>query len=488
MKIRHFIPLLFPVMALIGCKNEEPNPEPEPQPPVNVDGEGETPDYDPEAIPTFSYTITPYGGETATDAVKYQTGNADLDPEANTWENVVTVEYKGETATVTAPNGVTYTSIGANIELKLNQVKNVKIVAKGSSPKGSLTINGVYKHLLELDNLTLTSTDRPAINDQIEKRVFLVLKGHSKIEDGSGYDHKLPIKRKGCFYAADHVILCGNGVLEIKGNNRHGFATDGFLFVNPGATLAVTDAKKNAISVDGSGINNGYRGIEVTGGYIYAHTSAPAGKAMKCDCRIALRGGKLNLNVSGDAAIDPEDGMLSSPVCLKSDSTIYISGGDIQLTSTGLGSKGITADFNLNIDGAVLNVANSGKTTTDGGDSSVAKALNAHGDISITAGGVYLSAIGTGSTAISTDANFAMGNGIVYAFGANYGIKSLKSFVNGGNFLCGGAQNTAVDNTVAYDYENIEAEKVTVLTDKDGKTTAVFRWPISLPKAQLLSR
>ncbi len=487
MKIRYLIPLLLPVMALVGCKNEEPNPEPGPEPPVNVDGEGETPGYDPESIPTFTYEITPYGGETAPDAVKYQTGNADLDPEANTWENVVTVDYKDESATVTAPTGVTYTSIGANIDLNLGQTKNVKIIAKGSSAKGSLTINGYYKHMLELDNLTLTSTDRPAINDRIAKRVFVMLKGRSKIEDGSGYEYKTS-KRKGCFYAADHVILCGDGVLEVKGNNRHGFATDGFLFVNPGATLAVTDAKKNAIHVDGSGVNNGYRGIEVTGGYIYAHTSAPAGKAMKCDGRIALRGGKLSLNASGDAAIDPDDGLLSSPACIKSDSTVYISGGEIALTATGLGAKGVSADFNLNIEGAVLEVANCGKTTSDGGDNSVAKALNANGDISITAGGVYLSAIGEGSTAISADAGFAMGNGVVYAFGANYGVKAVSGTVNGGTFLCGGAQSTDVNGVTVNQYENVKAEDVAVLTDKEGNTTAAFRWPINLAKATLLSR
>lgn len=487
MKIRYFLPLLLPVMALCGCKNDEPNPDPKPQPPVEVDGEGETPDYDPESIPAFTYEIAPYGGEKATDAVSYQTGNVDLDPEANTWSNVVTVEFRDGSAAVTAPAEVTYTAVGANIELKLGRTKNVKVVAKGSSTAGSLTISGYYKHMLELDNLTLKSTDRPAINDRIAKRVFVVLKGHSRIEDGTGYEYETS-DRKGCFYAADHVILCGDGVLEVKGNNRHGFVTDGFLFVNPGATLAVTDAKKNAIHVDGSGASNGYRGIEVVGGYVYAHTSAPAGKAMKCDGRIALRGGKLSLNASGNAAIDPDDNLLSSPACIKSDSTVYISGGEILLTATGAGAKGVSADYDLNIDGAILKVANCGKTTSDGGDNSVAKALNANGNISITAGGVYLSATGEGSTAISADGNFGMDNGVVYAFGAGYGVKAVGGDVKGGTFLCGGAQNTTVNGVTTNQYENIAAGKVTVLPGVDGKAAAAFRWPIALAAAQLLSK
>ncbi|MCM1309760.1 MAG: carbohydrate-binding domain-containing protein [Bacteroides sp.] len=487
MKFHYFL-IALPLLALVGCKNDEPNIEPEPEPPVKVDGEGETPDYDPESIPTFDYTFKNYAGEKATDAVSYQPNNADLNPDDNDWTNIVTVTYNGSSASVDAPTGVTATILGCNVELKLGSTKNVKVVATGSSANGSLTLTGYYKHMLELKDLTLTSTDRPAINDQITKRVFLMLTGTSKIEDGTNYEYKTS-KRKGCFYAADHVIICGDGSLEVKGNNRHGFATDGFLFVNPGATLAVTDAKKNAIHVDGSGVNNNYRGIEMAGGYVYAHSSAGAGKAMKCDGRVALRGGKLALYSTGDAAVDPEDGLLSSPGCIKSDSTVSISGGEIILTATGIGAKGISADFDINLSGVNLTIANSGKSTANDSDNSVAKALNAHGNISITAGGVNLSAIGSGSTAISCDANFSMTNGVVYAFGANYGVKALKANVAGGNFICGGAQFTAVDGTSVTSYTDIKADHVTVLTNPEDDTTlAAFRWPIDMATAQLLTR
>lgn len=486
MKLRYILPALL-TLALGSCTNDDPNPEPQPEPPVHVDGEGETPDYDPESIPSFSYEIAPYGGETATDAVSYQPGNADLNPDENSWDNTVTIVYNGNSATVTAPAGISHTAVGANITLNLGSTKNVRVQLSGTSNNGSLTLDGYYKHMIELNNLTLAATDRPAINDRIAKRVFLMLKGHNSIADGENYEYKTS-KRKGCFYAADHVIVCGDGILEVKGNNRHGLATDGFLFMNPGATLAVTDAKKNAIHVDGSGVNNGYRGIEVIGGYIYARTSAPAGKAMKCDGRIALRGGKLNLNAAGNAAIDPDDGLLSSPCCLKSDSTITISGGEILLTATGTGAKGITADFDLNIAGGMLTMANCGKATSEGSDSSVPKGLNAHGNINISAGGVNISAIGMGSTALSTDESLTMSNGVVYAFGANYGLKSIDATVNGGTLLCGSARNTEASGVTVNEYENIEAEQVTVLTNPDGTTSAAFRWPIALTTASLISR
>lgn len=486
MKLRNILPALL-LLVLGACTNDDPNPEPEPEPPVNVDGEGETPDYDPESIPSFNYDIAPYGGETATDAVSYQPGNADLNPDENNWENIVSIVYNGNSATVTAPAGVIHTAIGANITLNLGNTKGARVVLSGSSDAGSLTLTGYYKHMIELDNLTLRATDCPAINDQIAKRVFLMLKGHNRLADGENYEYKTS-KRKGCFYAADHVIVCGDGVLEVVGNNRHGFATDGFLFMNPGATLAVTDARKNAIHVDGSGINNGYRGIEVTGGYIYAHTSAPAGKAMKCDGRIALRGGRLSLNVSGNAAIDPDDATLSSPCCLKSDSTITISGGEILLTATGMGAKGITADFDLNIAGGMLTVANSGKATSEGSDSSVPKALNAHGNINITAGGIDISAIGMGSTALSSDASLTMSDGVVYAFGAYYGVKAANAEATGGTLLCGSARNTAVEGVTVYPYENVAAGLVTVLTSPDGTTAAAFCWPLDLTSATLLHR
>lgn len=475
------------IPALTGCSNQEPNPELVTS--VIVPGEGDTPDYNPAETPAFDYDIAPYGGQTASDAVSYPLGNPDLNPDENSWDNVVTVTYAGASATVAGAEaaGVRASVSGANVDLALGTARQVKVVATGSSDRGSLRLTGGYKHMLVLDNLTLKATDRPAVNDQIKKRVFVVLKGKSKLADGADYVVTSE-QRKGCFFAEDHIVMCGDGVLEIEGNYRHGLVTDGFLFVNSGATLVVTDAAKNAIHVKGSGENNNYRGIEIVGGLVYANTSAPAGKAMKCDGDIRLRGGSLSLNCSGSAALDTDDGTLSSAACLKTDANVYITGGSVNLCATGTGGKGISADGNISVAGGRVVAAISGVATSAQGDSSVPKGLNAHGTLAITAGGVSVSTIGSGSTALSADAELNVEGGVTYAYGTANGVKAASASVNKGIFLCGGGQNTPVAGVTVTDCGAVSTDQVTGINAADGRLIGSFRWPVNLTSATLLTR
>ncbi len=472
--------------VLCACSNPELNPDMSPV--VIVEGEGETPDYNPAETPEFTYSIAPYAGQKASDREAYPQGNPDLNPTENEWSNVIRVVYSGAMATVSGATeaGATATISGANVDLALGQARQVRIIASGSSDRGSLRLTGNYKHLLELNNLTLTATDRPAINDQIKKRMFLVIRGHNRLADGADYLVSSE-QRKGCLFAEDHVILCGDGILEIQGNYRHGLVSDGYLFVNPGVTLAVTNAAKNAIHIKGSGATNDYRGIEVTGGYIYANTSAPAGKAMKSDARINIRAGQLYLAASGAPAID-SDGLLSSAGCVKSDSEVNISGGKLALTATSNGSKGITADGNINISGSLISIALSGNAEEGDLDSSVPKALNAHGSLTISGGGLSVSAIGNGSTAMSADATMKMTGGVVYAFATNNGLKSPSAAVEGGILLCGALKNSPAAGATVDAQINVAAGSVTSLLNANGSLAGTFLWPRAFAEASLLYR
>lgn len=139
----------FPLLILCACTNEEPNPDLVQS--VIVPGEGDTPDYNPEEVPSFTYDIAPYAGQTATDGVRYPVGNPDLNPDENAWNNVVTVTYNGSTATVSGADesGVQATVTGANVDLALGESKQVKVIATGSSDCGSLRLTGGFKHMLD---------------------------------------------------------------------------------------------------------------------------------------------------------------------------------------------------------------------------------------------------------------------------------------------------------------------------------------------------
>lgn len=481
MKFNHLS--LLAALALASCTNTAPYPE---MPPVVVPGEGNTPDYDPTETPAFSYEIASYSGLTATDTPEYPVGNSDLNPDENDWEATVTVTYADETATVTGNSEAVGVMVnGANVDLNLGTTKFIKVIATGTSANGSLRLSGDRKHMLVLDNLTLTSTDRPAINDQNKKRVFLCLEGKSAIADGPNYVNSVE-DRKGAFFSEGHVVLCGSGVLEVEGKYRHGFATDGFLYVNPGATLVVTDAAKNAIHVKGSGLKNEYRGIEVTGGYVYANTSAPAGKAMKCDTEIRLRGGRIDLNCSGNPAFDTTDNTLSSAACIKCDAEVIISGGTVNLTATGSGAKGINSDTNVSISGGTITAALSGDGVQDQGDTSTPKGIVAHGSLAISGGGIYVSAIGLNASALESDNAVNIDGGVTYTFGRAYGLKTPDANATKGVVLCGGERNSAMTGGHAYSYDAVGADEVTRLTN-NGQLVGTFRWPVALAPASLLT-
>lgn len=80
-------------------------------------------------------------------------------------------------------------------------------------------------------------------------------------------------------------------VLVVQGNQKHGIVTDGYFYMRPGVTIAITGAAKNAIHVKGDS-DDGI-GIYVGGGLIYASVSSTAGKCLKTDLDAVIAGGKL---------------------------------------------------------------------------------------------------------------------------------------------------------------------------------------------------
>lgn len=492
MKLRNIFYLL-PVLAVGACTSPEPNPTPAPVDPVEVPGEGYTPEFNPRFTPSFNYDIVAYGGEVAADAPQYAATDDGLNPQLTVWKYLVDVQFDGANSPqVRIPTGcpATVSVTDCNVDLNLGDTDYIKVVAHGKCDSGSLRISGNRRHLLQLNDLQLTSTDRPAINDQNGKRVFLELAGQNAIADGVQYVAAVTPDedRKGCFFAEGNVVVCGDGVLEVKGNYGHGFATDGFLFVNPGATLVVTDAVRNAIHVKGSASEaNAYRGIEIVGGYVYANTSAPRGKAMKSDSNIVIRGGEVSLNCSGDATIDPNDGGLSSAACIKSDLTVQITGGSVSLTATGNGAKGIKANGAVTLGGGELFVALSGDAMLGGGDSATPKAIKADSNLTIKGGGNYVSARGAGAIGIEAGFNINIDGGVTYTFGSVQGICcGGKPAYTGGVMLAGGTTNARFPDMLEQTLTDVAAQTVSSIMSEDGKELlGSFRWPVAMKNATL---
>lgn len=448
--MKKLIAFLMPLLILSACSNSDPNPDPDPN--------------DPE-VPS------------------YPENDKDLNPDLNTWEATVTVTFNESSVKVegTTDAQVQSSISGSNVDLALGAEKLIKVVVTGSSSNGSLRLSGDRKHLIELRNLTLTSTDRPAINDQNSKRAFLMLTGENKLSDGEVYASAAE-DRKGCYFAESHIVVCGDGSLDVEGNYRHGFVTDGFLYVNPGVKIKATSSKKNAIHVKGSGsVNNAYRGIEIAGGTITALSTADNGKAMRCDGKIIISGGKVNLACTGNAAIDPDDGLLGSPAGIKSDLSVSMSDKAIvKIDGSGKGAKGITADQDINVNGGSLEITLSGEAYSLSGDSSTPKGINAGRNLTVADGIISVSATGSGSVAIEADAATSFTGGSITAFGADWGLKTPAASATGGKILIAGSNSNTLDGAETKSFSSVLKGEETEV----GST--VFTWPLTLTSATIL--
>ncbi len=416
---------------------------------------------------TIDSTITDYDGELADDKADDVVGtDEDFYWEANTFSNTVDIVYSSSGATVTVSNSnILYDINGAHVTIDMltNSVKNVNITISGSSSNGSLKIYGEKKFMLTMNGVDLTSKLGPAINSQCKKRMFIHLNGGTTnyLTDCSSYSNDTYYHssstaddedRKGCFFSEGNMIFSSDSgsSLVVKGNYKHGIVTDGYFWMRPGVTIAVTDAAKNAIHVKGD--EDDGIGVTINGGLIYTKVSSTAGKGIKTDLDVVINGGKLLLNTTGGSEYDSDEQDTSSPACIKADGNVEINDGTLTLKSSGTGGKGISVDTDLVINGGTVNV------TTTGGKyvydekrdlTSSPKGVKVDGDITINGGNLNIEVTGVsdGSEGLESKSNLTINDGEVYIYAYDDAMNgSTDVTINGGKVFAYGINNDGIDS------------------------------------------
>jgi hypothetical protein len=402
-KIHRILPAILAIV-FAGCTADVPFTWTEPETP-NID--------DTTFVLDFDTTIHPYDGTTATDAANDIAGSdKDFYWEANKYSAKVNVTFSGTGAKVESTlSGIVSSVDGAYvaIDMATNGVKNVEVIVQGQTDDGSLKIYSNNKFKLTLNGVSIVSRRGPAINDQCKKRVFVHLADGTvnSLTDQADYvaEHYYAAgatmdteDAKGCFFSEGNVIVSGTGSLVITAKHRHGLATDGYLWVRPGVTIAVTDAAKNALHAKGDADEN--LGIVINGGYIYANVSADGGKCLKSDNNIVVSGGTLSLNNSGDSYFDTDENDTSPSTCIKSGLSTAVHGGAIVMKSIGDSGKCVNAGKNLYVTGGNLCSYSLGRS-------------------------------------LSADEGISQSGGKVYAFSRdNYAIYSPEVNISGGYIEC----------------------------------------------------
>lgn len=380
------------------------------------------------------------------------------------WENgefssSVTIVYSNNTAEVTASNSAIKSYVmGADVALDLTDCGTVEIIASGTTEEGQLKVYGKSAVKLTLDGLYLKSDKSAAINVQNKSMLYLHLADGTEnyiCDAGSQSDESYypegvaasDEKRNGALYCKGSLVVSGSGLLVLDGKKKHGISVKGSATVRAGVTIAVNDVADNCIKAEG---------IIVLGGYIWAKTSAEAGKCISSDADITVKSGVLKLYTCGGSVYEEDENDTSSPAGMKADGNMVISGGEILCVSKGEGGKGLNADGNLIIEAGTINVATSGGKYIYNAaldlDSSP-KGVKADGEITINGGVLNIQVTGRsdGSEGLESKSKITINDGEVFVYAYDDAINvggdnPIGLEINGGKLFAFADNNDGIDS------------------------------------------
>ncbi|MCR5247186.1 MAG: carbohydrate-binding domain-containing protein, partial [Paludibacteraceae bacterium] len=329
---------------------------------------------------------------------------ADFSLDENEKTDTIFVTFDGNDVNVGdySWDSVSYVVDGANISFTSTQnKKSIVYYLSGASSDGSFTITPDRAFTLVMDNLSLSSASSSplVINlgaDGDSYATNVELKGKSTLSDASSSSYK------GCVYAKSKLKfgeLGGDGELTISGNTKHAINSSKKTEFYSG-TVNVKSAQGDGLNSDGLQMYGGKLNISGTvgdgvdasesilienGEFVFS-SSADDVKALKSDSSISVRGGKIDITMTGAAAkgmkssladieisggeiimsIDGTsiiaDSDTSYSSAIKTDMGVRMSGGTIDLTlgENAIASKGIAADGNVNVEGGVVKITNNG--------------------------------------------------------------------------------------------------------------------------------
>lgn len=355
---------------------------------------------------------------------------------AHAQDNVVSIiwnETTGVPSIATSSTAVTTSISGGNITLtNSNTTDEYTYILKGVSNDGSFTLNSDFKNTIVLDGLNLHSSKGEAINLKCGKRTALVLSDNT---ENIISDAETNLGQKAVIYSKGHIEVEGAGALNLTANASHGIST------------------------------KEYCQFKESTGKIDILCKADGAKGVKSKTDIIIDGGRFNIQAVGNAIIEEEAGVrdTSTAACLKSDSSIVITSGRLNLLTSGSGGKCINCDGTLIVgkDSGVRDTTSLainarslgvifGEESTDGTDTqSKPKAIKIDGTVTINNGLLDLYTSEEGGEGLESKTNIVMNNGFIRAYCKDDCINSSGSIIfNDGFVYCISDGNDAIDTNI----------------------------------------
>ena len=320
----------------------------------------------------------------------------------------------------------------------------VAYILTGSSSNGFFKTYSNNKQSFTLEDLTLTNPSGAAINNQGKKRCFVVLSRTNTLKDGSTYDTPAEEDEKAAFFSEGQLIFSGTGALKITASGSSALASDDYIRVTDEVSIDASSSVGHAI--------RGKDAVIVDGGTLSAKATAAMKKGITSDSLVVFNGGKTTVTVSGGTAYDSEDADYKASAGVKADLVFVMQGGELTVSNSGQGGKGISCDgpayfqggiTTINVTGSNYGSSSSGggpgggprwvsSTTTD--SSKGAKGLKCDGNLYISAGTLTVTA--SNHEAIESKGNIEITGGTVYAQSKDDAINSAGEMVVKNGFVC----------------------------------------------------
>ena len=404
-----------------------------------------------------------------------------------TFVDAVTIAYTDNIVTITNPyenEGVSITQSNGNVVVtSTNTTTEINYVLSGTIKSGSFKIYSDYKFGLGLNGVSIISTDGPALNVQSGKKVTVMLVGgtSNRLVDSSTYTAYNDEDMKGAFFSEGQLNFQGNGNLLVIGRYKHAISSDDYIRIKGGNITisgAVSDGihAKDYFRMDGGTLNikASSDGIDCDEGYIKIYDGNITIKSdddaivasyedtdTSIDSSIAISGGTINITTTGQKAAG-----------IKSDiGSIGVTGGTINISTSGLAAKAFNAGGNMTIGGGELTLATTGSAyyDTDDKDISSAAGIKCDSTLTIDKGVINITASGAGGKGISVDGDLIINDGTInvsttgdlFKYGSD--DTAAKAIKSDGNVTVNGG--TIIIKTTKEEAEGLESKKILTINN-----------------------
>jgi trimeric autotransporter adhesin len=247
---------------------------------------------------------------------------------------------------------------------------------------------------------------------------------------------------------SDSTILISGGTIDIdvNGDQSKGIKSDQDITL-AGGEITISVSGGVVLEPLGSGYEPAYSSainsdtlVLIDGSVINITANGEAARGITCDGNIMVNSGTIEIALTGDGDTytNPEgDTDAYHGSCLNSNGSISVFGGELTLSHSGDGGKGISADneFNFGSEGTdpLLDITTTGqKITIQGGGQGIydeAKAVTTDGAIAIGSGNLI---IHSADDALKSTVSITINGGIVDITQSKEGIESPNIILNDG--------------------------------------------------------